>query len=661
MSKLLSLYLVVALGAPIAKAAIWRPVAPEELAATKSALDPNADAEALLREVRVLNEAATFGYPTNVVTEYVRLKIYTARGKEKYGTVEIPYWGKSVISGVEGRTIKRDGTIIELKKDAIFDKVIERRKGIKVKVVSFAMPGVEPGAVIEYHWTRNVGEFISRYMPLDVQSEYPVRELVFHLKPVSSQWVQWPNMRTMNFLCNPDKIAIEAGGFTAITLHNIPAFQEEENMPPEYSSKAWILVYYEENTNTGKDKYWKSLGRELYANYSSKVKVNGEARSLASELTQGATSDEDKVVRLFEYCRKNLKDIHGDQITTQQREGAKENRTTADTLARRAGTVRDINFAFAALASAAGFDARLAVLSDRSTFLFNPIFQSAYFLNSEDIAVKINGSWKFYDVTERTVPPGQLRWQEQGVLALITDPKDPQFVETPLLSSKVSTVQRIGNFTLTPEGELEGEIREIYEGNKAAEWRRQFGQANDEEREDALRSDLKERFAEFELTDAKFHNSPDLSKGVSVMYHVKIEGYAQRTGKRLFVTPAFFEAGIGSRFTQESRHQAVYFEYPWSETDIISLQLPDGYHLDHADAPAGFGFSPTGSYKVTIGIASKNNTISYERDLVFGSEQLLLFGAENYPRLKQVFERIHAADNHILTLKPAADAPNQGQ
>lgn len=57
-----------------------------------------------------MNEAATFGYPVNVITEYVQLKIYTARGKDKYGTVEIPYWGKIIISGVEGRTIEPDGS-----------------------------------------------------------------------------------------------------------------------------------------------------------------------------------------------------------------------------------------------------------------------------------------------------------------------------------------------------------------------------------------------------------------------------------------------------------------------------------------------------------------------------------------------------------------------
>jgi hypothetical protein len=631
----------------------WRPVTPEELSATKSAIDPNADAEAIFRDVRMLNEAATFGYPVDVITEYVRLKIYTARGKEKYGTVQLPYWGKGAISSIEGRTIKPDGTVVDLKRDAIFDKVVEKQKGFKTKVVSFALPGVEPGAIIEYRWTHNLGEIISRYTPLDVQSEYPVRELVFHIKPVTGTWVHWPNMRLMPFGCNPESVIREANGFMMITLHNIPAFVEEPWAPPEYSAKQWILVYYEENDNTGKDKFWKSLGRELYSDYSSTVKVNGDVKNTAAELVSGASSDEEKLLRLFRYCQKNLKDIHGDEITTEQRDAAKENKNTTDTLARKVGTSHEINLAFAALAIAAGYDARLARLSARTTFLFNPNFQSAYFLNAEDIAVKVNGSWKFYDVNNRDLPPGQLSWPEQGVFALITDPKDPEFVMTPLLGSKDSTLQRIGNFTLNAEGELEGDVREIYTGNKAAEWRIRLAKSNDAEREDAVRDALKERFAEFELTNVKFHVPADL-KGIAVMYHVKVEGYAQRTGKRLFVTPAYFESGFATRFPQETRKQNIYFEYPWSEADVITVKLPDGYHLDHADAPGGVTFPPIGSYNVKISIDNKN-TLSYMRQLTFGSDQILLFDAKAYPLLKRVFDKVHEGDSHMLTLKPATE------
>jgi hypothetical protein len=142
-------------------AAEWRPINPEDLSLKKSKIDPDADAEALFRDVRLLNEASTFGYPHNVIAEYIRLKIFIERGKDKYANVQIPCWGKSVISSVEGRTIEPNGTIVELKKAAIFEKTAEKKAGQRTKVISFAMPAVEPGSIIEYRWTNNVGEFIA--------------------------------------------------------------------------------------------------------------------------------------------------------------------------------------------------------------------------------------------------------------------------------------------------------------------------------------------------------------------------------------------------------------------------------------------------------------------------------------------------------------------
>ena len=638
---------------PALRAVTWRPVTAQELSLKKSQNDPEADVEGLFREVRVLNDAATFGYPQNVISEYIRLKVFTDRGKDKYGTVQIPYWGKSHIYDVAGRTIKPDGSVVELGKDAIFSKVIVKKNGRKVNVVSFAMPAVEPGAIIEYRWTRNVGEFISRYLPLDVQSEFPTDEVTFHIKPVSSQYVAWPTMRYLPFGCSVERGGTDREGFTTLTVRNVPAFYEEPFMMPEYNVKQWVLVFYEENSKNNIDQYWKVLGREAYADYSQKVRVNGEVKEIAATVVAGAKTDSEKILRLAEYCRKNLKDVNGRTITTQEREESKANRTTIDTLKRGTGTAQEINYAFAALATAAGFEARLAKLADRGTFLFDPAMRSAFFLNTYDIAVNVNRQWKFYDVANPNLPTGVLSWHEQGIPALIIDPKEPEFVTTPLLNAQESRIARVGNLKLSPEGTLEGDLREIYMGNKATEWRERFATANSTEREEDLRRELKSRFAEFELTNVKFNGAEDLTKPVGVVYHIKIAGYAQRTGKRLFIQPAYFQTGAAPLFTADTRQFPICFDYPWSETDTVIVELPEGYQLDHPDAPRSLSFDPAGSYTVKI-LLPKPNVIEYHRQFVFGADKLPMFDKKAYPAIKQIFDRIHEADTHMLTLK--ADA-----
>jgi hypothetical protein len=54
--------------------------------------------------------------------------------------------------------IKPDGSVVILKKEDIFEKEIIRIEGIKVKVKSFAMPGLEVGSILEYRY-REVSDF----------------------------------------------------------------------------------------------------------------------------------------------------------------------------------------------------------------------------------------------------------------------------------------------------------------------------------------------------------------------------------------------------------------------------------------------------------------------------------------------------------------------
>ena len=118
-ASLLSLTLV-CLSLPVL-GADWRPVSPEELALKQSKADPTADAECLFRDIRIENNL--IGSIRNQTTNYIRFKIFNDRGREKYANRKIEYFGKTHVSDVAARTIHPDGTIIDVKRDEIFDKV----------------------------------------------------------------------------------------------------------------------------------------------------------------------------------------------------------------------------------------------------------------------------------------------------------------------------------------------------------------------------------------------------------------------------------------------------------------------------------------------------------------------------------------------------------
>ncbi|MGH9903237.1 MAG: transglutaminase-like domain-containing protein, partial [Pyrinomonadaceae bacterium] len=133
-------------------------------------------------------------------------------------------------------------------------------------------------------------------------------------------------------------------GFHTTTMSNVHAFREEPRMAPEYSVRPWMLVYYSADRKLDPEKYWKDYGKRTYEKTKSLLKVNDDVRKAAAEIVGDAQTPEQKLERLFDYCRFKIKRIHDDAsgFTAEQRAKMKENKSPADTLKRGMGTDIDI-------------------------------------------------------------------------------------------------------------------------------------------------------------------------------------------------------------------------------------------------------------------------------------------------------------------------------
>jgi hypothetical protein len=373
-----------------------------------------------------------------------------------------------------------------------------------------------------------------------------------------------------------------------------------------------------------------------------------------------ATTPDQKLARIYQFCRSKIKNIYSaaSGISSEQREKAKQNKTPADTLKRSEGTGEDIDLLFGAMASAAGFDVRIARMADRGDMFFSPEFTDPYFLRTYDIAVRVGDKWKFFDPGTPYLAPGMLRWQEEGVRALICDSKEGGFSATPLSAPDKSMTLRVAKLRLSDDGTLEGEVHVQYTGHDSVSMKRTYEEDSAAEREKTLTDAVKRRMSTADLSNIRIENATDQDKPFTLDYHIKVAGYAQRTGKRLFLQPEFFQYGIGAMFSTGERKHPVYFSYPWSEDDTVAIQLPEGYELDHADAPAPLTAGGVSAYDVKITFNKETRTIGYKRTFFFGGGNSILFPATTYSQLKQLFDAIHERDNHTITLKQAA-APAQ--
>jgi hypothetical protein len=638
----------------------WLPITDAEMAMKKPLVDKNAGVEAIFWHVHVVDEVSNTEL-RRALYHYVRLKVFSEEGKTKAATIDIPYFGKSSILYIAGRTIKADGSIVELTKDAIHDRDMFRGpRRIRQSAKSFSMPGVEPGAIVEYRWKEVRWDPNSLYLRLQFQREFPVQRVTYYVKPLSREYT--PNgMRIWPFNCNPSPVKLENNGFNSTFLENVPAFREEPMMPGEPNVRPWALIYYPDSTKKDPDKYWAEIGKRYYQFLKQALKLNDELKQVAATAVKGAANDEERVACLIRYVRKNFRGLYDSNVTDAERskvlKQSKERlRTSVEVFKSGIGTPDELNTLFAALASEVDLEARPAMVANREGLAFDPVLAEKYFLESIDMSVRIGDEWKLYDVSARHLPSNMLSWREEAVSALITDPKKPVFIQTKASPPEASLSTRTGRFKLDGEGTLEGDVIESHQGHTALDHRLEMDGQSEEVRQEHLKDRITKLFPQSEVSDMKLENSENPEEPLHIKYHVKIPGYAQRTGKRIFFQPLYFERGVPPLFSAGDRQFEIWFPHAWKEVDQVAIELPEGFVLDNAENAGGIAFGKPGSYALNMAVRA-NRLLECTREFVFGNNSLLLFPRDAYPSLKKLFEEVNRRDAQTISLKQAGSPP----
>jgi len=99
----------------------------------------------------------------------------------------------------------------------------------------------------------------------------------------------------------------------------------------------------------------------------------------------------------------------------------------------------------------------------------------------------------------------------------------------------------------------------------------------------------------------------------------------------------------------------IYFNYPWSEHDSVTIEWPEGFALEAAESPQSSTFAEVGGYQVKLAVEGDRKLV-YTRELRFGENGNILFPANAYSQLKVAFDFIHQQDSHTVTLRQA-DSP----
>ncbi len=637
----------------------WRQVSPAELAMKTPRVEPDADAEAIFWEVRVDDSASD----ELALRHYVRVKIFTERGRESYSKFDIPFARGRKIKDIAARVIKADGSMVEISKQDIFEREIVKVNKVKIKAKSFAVPNIEPGVIVEYRYREVIEDAGARGMTLVFQRDIPVQTLSYYYKPYNKRE---PNYQSYNF--TDTKFIKDDKGFYLAQRTNVPALKEEPRMPPSDTVRPWMMlqgvsviltsvsafsISFSIKDPNNPSSYWGAVGRENSGLAKFMNKPDKEIKRVAAEVTAAVSTPQEKLQKLYEYCQTQIKNTSFDtSLTDEQRAKLPTVKSLGDVLKSKSGSSQFVDMLFGAMANSLGYETRVAFTGNRSKMFFNPEMTNESFIHPAAIAVKVGNDWQFFNPGVRFLPVVMLVWYEEDVWALLVGENNYSWVKTPFYDKDKTVAKRTGKFKLLEDGTLEGTVKMEYSGQTGLDYKMNSYDQSANQREENLKNEIKARMSTAEISDLQIENITEPNKPFTYQYKVRVPNYAQKTGKRLFLQPGFFEYGENTAFSTATRKYDVYFNYPWSEDDAVEIELPKGFSLDNADAPGALADSQKiGFLQIKMGVDKTSHLLVYKRKFHFGGGGNILFPVGAYQPLKTMFDEFHKADTHTITLK----------
>ncbi len=634
----------------------WEPVSPEDLSATESRDYPGMPAEYLFHRLTMDGDShgAWCGH-------YLRIKVYNSQGAQKEGHLAVTTEKKDKVWGLGARLIKRDGTVTEFSEDQFSETDLLKSKDAKLRRQAIAIPDLEPGDIVEYAWFQEVASGDFNYQWWYAQSPLPTREFRFILAGIAND--------TQVLMFNVGKSErLQTPRGQELVARNLPPFIEEPLMPPTRDVRGWVAVANTSKwlTRWGQEEAWSVISSEWGEDFRLRTKPDSAAKELAQRLVAEATTEEEKLQRLYDYCRTkilnfNYFDNAELQAARKRLEKSSEPQSVKETFKRLSGYPYHVNEAFATLCRALGYDVRIQWNSSRLDTTNIRHVQGFYFLEYSLVAVKVGEGWRYYSPADYFVPSGLLAWQYQYAPGLFCDEKEFKFLNASISDAHKSEIARTAKLTLEEEGHLEGTVEEVYTGLCATALKKEWFTLTREERESAIRARIAARAPHAEISDVAWENVNGIALPLKYSYKVRIPDYAEVLGDRLVLAPAVFHRLQPPPLTAPTRQFYICLEHPYKETDRVDIKLPASLTLDAGAAPPAVGSAEEpirATYR--LGLRRKAHTLSLTREAVYGDFGGIAYPPEAYAMLKRRFEDIAQADQHPLILKPqevAAPAP----
>lgn len=576
---------------------------------------------------------------------YFKIKILKKEGAEK-ATVKIPFYGEEKVHSIKGITYNISENNIINKTHLLDSKVYTKDLYRKWKEITFTLPNIKEGSVIEYSYS-----ITSPYSRIDdwyFQSDIPKIKSDFTAS-ILGNWHY--NIRIVGFLklsrnnASVKKNCINIPGLGSGSclvldygIDNIPAFKEEDYMLSKENFISKVSFELESYTNPrgGTEKFTKtwndadrSLKYDFLDNQTSK-KSYFKKQLPPSILTH--QNDLERAEKVYNFIQNHF---HWDEKYWPSRKvkikEAFENKT---------GNIFDINLALYNSLQAANIESYLTLTSTRNKAIptkLHPIVDDFNYLLVKAI---INGKTYFLDATKKQLPFGLVRHQSLNGDGRVMDFKNGSFWETISLHKKTFKNTK-AQLTLTENNELTGSLMISTDGYFAVKDREKLTSLSHDNFVEEFESD----HPNIEVEEFEFKNIEDNNKVLHQIYNITFDEINFKNKLRL--NPFLIKKYTVNPFKLNTREYPVDFAYPRNDTYILSLQLPENYTIKKLPDNKAISLPNKGG-KYILNYKNINNTLNVYAKITINKK---VYSSEEYHYLKEFYNQIIKSQDVFIEIE----------
>ena len=575
-----------------------------------------------------------------VTAEYrATLKLFNQRAREM-AEVSLPFNSTyQSIKLIRARTIKKDGTIVEVKPEdvRVSSPFTEYLMYDDAQSVGFSFPGVEDDCVIDYTWRE-----VTR--PLLMPGQFWEYWRFNGTEPVavSRYTVHAPADKPLRFKPANDAPAAPEIKTSADGKTKTYVWERRDNKPitPEPAQPDASEIYASVEISSLND--WQAVARWFEGLAKPQQKANAAIRATVAKITAGKTSDADKARACYDWVANQTRYVGLEFGLSAMRPHA-----ASEVHEKLYGDCKDKATLLISMLDIAGIKAYPVLLKAGDPA---PVENNLPNLNAFNHCIaqaQIDGKPVWLDATAETSAYGDIPESDRGAQAFVVRDGRGEFQTIPRYLPEENGATVTSHVTLRPDGGADAVIEVVMRGGAAQGMRAAVRAVTPDKQKEMMRQ-IAKRFAadgtmkNFTLPDADEKNGPYVLK-----FNLDAPEYASASGALLLTPAAPSVSGTENPFESETRTLPV----AQNDTSLIRsetvITLPAGCSLASVPAPIELS-SPFETYHNTVKASGDGKTVTISETLETRPARV---APKAYAELRAFYARLAKISRNKLVLQ----------